>query len=253
MINKSPSQKQRLDLLLVEKGLAPTRSKARDLIKDGHVSVDGETFKKAGQLWSTTAIITLADSAPDFVSRSAAKLAHALAHFDVEVEGQVALDIGASTGGFTEILLQQGASHVYAVDVGHDQLHESLRQNPNVTSLEGRDARTLTIEDFKTPPTIITADVSFISLTKVMEEPIKLLGPGGFIIVLIKPQFELTRKDLNKKGVVRNEASRQKAIDQTLKWFEAQPNWHVLGLTPSPIEGHAGNREVLLWASKEDE
>jgi len=248
--------KQRLDLLMVEQGLAPTRSKARDLIKEGHVRVDGERVSKAGQSWASSAHISLEESAPTYVSRSAAKLEHALTIFDVDVAGRTALDIGASTGGFTQILLQHGAAHVYAVDVGHDQLHESVANEARVTSLEGRDARTLGHEDFATRPTILTADLSFISLTKAIEPCMKLLGPDSWIIALIKPQFEVTKKDLNKKGVVKDEATRQAAIEQVRIWFEQQRSsaskWHVIGLTPSPIKGHAGNHEMLICVGRED-
>ena len=143
-MTKSSSEKQRLDLLMVAKNLAPTRSKARELINQGYVYVDGEQVTKAGQSWASTVNITLSPSTPDYVSRSAAKLEHALKTFTVDVEGRTALDVGASTGGFTQILLKAGAAHVYAVDVGHDQLHESLVKDERVTNLEGRDARSLT-------------------------------------------------------------------------------------------------------------
>ncbi len=248
----SSPRKQRLDLLMVEKKLAPTRSKARDLIKEGHVRVDGERVTKAGQSWATSAHITLEDAAPSYVSRSAAKLAHALQAFDVDVSGRTALDVGASTGGFTQILLEHGAAHVYAVDVGHDQLHEDLRGDPHVTSLEGRDARTLNHGDFSIRPTILTADVSFISLMKAIEPCMELLGPDSWIIALIKPQFEVTKKDLNKKGVVKDEATRQAAITHVHAWFEGHRGWHVIGLTPSPLKGHAGNHEMLICVGREE-
>lgn len=245
--------KLRLDRLMVEQNLTETRSKARDLIKAGHVSVDGEVVKKTGQSWAPSAVITVSSNAPDFVSRSAVKLVHALKEFDIAVKDQTVLDIGASTGGFTEVLLRNGAAHIYAVDVGHDQLHETLRRDPSITSMEGRDARTLVAKDFKVMPTLITADVSFISLSKAVEQAIKLLNPGSNFIGLIKPQFEVTRQDLNKKGVVKNQTTWQQAVDKTVAWFEALRNWHVLGISPSPIKGHAGNHEVLIWAGKEDD
>ena len=252
-MTKSSSEKQRLDLLMVAQNLAPTRSKARDLINQGYVYVDGEQVTKAGQSWARTVNITLSPATPDYVSRSAAKLEHALKTFTVDVEGRTALDVGASTGGFTQILLKAGAAHVYAVDVGHDQLHESLAKDERVTNLEGRDARSLSKEDFAPLPTILTCDASFISLPKVIEVPMQLLPPGSWLIALIKPQFEVSKKDLNKKGVVREKALSEGAIDRIVKWFEGKPKWHVIGTTPSPIAGHAGNRETLICVGKEDE
>ncbi len=255
-MTKSPilkPEKQRLDLLMVAKNLAPTRSKARDLINQGYVYVDGEQVTKAGQSWAPTATITLSPSTPDYVSRSAAKLEHGLKTFSVDVKGRTALDVGASTGGFTQILLKAGAAHVYAVDVGHDQLHESLVKDERVTNLEGRDARSLRGQDFAPLPTILTCDASFISLIKVIEAPMKILPPGSWLIALIKPQFEVSKKDLNKKGVVRDQALSDEAIARIVKWFENQPKWHVIGTTPSPIAGHAGNRETLICVGKEDE
>lgn len=251
-MTNSGEQKKRLDLLLVEQKLAPTRSKARDLIKDGYVEVDGEVVKKPGDLWAPAARIRISEEAPHYVARSAQKLAHALSLFDVDVKDKCALDIGASTGGFTEVLLEQGARHVYALDVGHDQLHENLQRNPRVINLEGRDARSLTSNDFKEPPGIITADLSFISLTKAIKVPLELAAPGAWVIALIKPQFEVTKADLNKKGVVMNEATRLAAVKRVQKWFASQPGWHIIGTSPSPIKGHAGNQEYLICVGHEE-
>ena len=248
-----PQKKQRLDQLLVAQKLAPTRSKARDLIKDGFVRVDGEPVFKTGGLWAPSVTITLANDAPDYVARSAMKLERALELFTLDVKGRTALDLGASTGGFTEVLLNHGAGHVYAVDVGRDQLHASLQTDPRVTSLEGRDARSLTADDLEHPPSILTADLSFISVVKAVQPALQLMAPGSWGVVLIKPQFELTKKDLNKKGVVRDEATRQAAIEKVRTWFANQPAWHILGHAPSPLKGHAGNLEELLCIGKEDE
>ena len=251
--DKPSHAKQRLDQWLLQRGLAPTRSKARDLIKEGFVKVDGETITKPGSLWVPGVVITVAEDAPDHVARSAAKLERALELFTLDVKGRTALDIGASTGGFTEVLLERGAAHVIAVDVGHDQLHQRLACDARVTSLEGRDARSLTADDMPELPSIITADLSFISLIKAIEPALSLMQPGSWGVMLIKPQFELTRKELNKKGVVKEEAKRQQAIQTVINWFAAQPTWHVLGHAPSPIKGHAGNKEELLCIGKEDE
>ena len=250
--NHSP-KKERLDLLMVQKKLAPTRSRARDLIKSGHVRVDGEIIKKAGQTWLETAEIIVANEAPEFVSRAGVKLAHGLKHFEMECNGKVVLDLGASTGGFTQVLLEQGAAHIYAVDVGHDQLHPDLKQDVRVTSMEGQDARTVTKENFSHPINAITVDVSFISLMKLLEEPLKLIEPGGWVIALIKPQFEVGKKALGKKGVVKDKAAIEQVLKTVTTWFEEQPAWHVIGITPSPITGQTGNQEFLICVGKEDE
>lgn len=240
--------KQRLDLLLVQKGLAPTRSRARELIKTGHVLVNGQVATRPALMVAETTTIALAADAPRHVSRAAAKLEHALAHFNLDARGRTALDIGASTGGFTEILLQQGASHVFAVDVGHGQLHPAIAAHLDVTVMEGRDARTLTKADFSRPPTAMTIDVSFISLLKAIDQPMSLLAPGSWVVALIKPQFEVGRKALGKNGVVKDDDARQAAIDDVIRWFNARPGWTILGTTPSPISGHAGNQEYLIAA-----
>lgn len=246
-------RKKRLDLLLVEQNLAPTRSKARDLIKDGFVQVDGECVKKPGDLWAPSARIEVSHDAPQHVARSAVKLHHALSLFDVDVAGKCALDIGASTGGFTEVLLEKGARLVYALDVGHDQLHDNLRKDERVINLEGRDARSLKAHDMKEAPGIITADVSFISLIKAIHIPMQLAAPGAWIIALIKPQFEVTKADLNKKGVVKDEVIRDEAVKKVQNWFKKQPGWHIIGQCPSPLKGHAGNQEYLICVGREDE
>lgn len=260
--SKSPAPGERLDIALVSRQLAPTRSRARELIKEGHVLVNGKPAAKPAMTVVPSEVITLAEGALTTVSRAAGKLSHALDHFGISPQGMVALDLGASTGGFTEILLERGAAHVFAVDVGHDQLHGSLRANPRVTSLEGRDARSLTEADFiieadaagangspaPLSPNFLTMDVSFISFQKALAHPLTLLAPGSQLIGLIKPQFEVGQKGLNKKGVVRNEALSKEAIAEVTNWLKAQPGWQVLGLTPSPIKGHAGNRETLIAA-----
>lgn len=255
-MSKSPHnnvpKKERLDLLMVQKNLVSTRSKARDLIKSGHVRVDGEITKKAGQTWQETAEIVIDKSAPDFVSRAGVKLSHALNHFEMECEGKIILDLGASTGGFTQVLLEQGAAHIYAVDVGRDQLHPDLKKEKRVTSMEGQDARTLTKESFSHPINAITVDVSFISLMKLLDGPLKLVEPGGWVIALIKPQFEVGKKALGKKGVVKDEVAIEQVLKDVTAWFESHDQWHVIGLIPSPITGQTGNQEFLICVGKED-
>lgn len=247
----TPPKKERLDRLMVDKKLTPTRSKARDLIKSGHVSVDGVITTKAGQIWLDTADIKISDAAPEFVSRAGAKLDHAMERFEIDCSGHNVLDIGASTGGFTQVLLARGAKHVFAVDVGHDQLHPDLIADKRVTSMEGTDARTLTRTKLPLPINAITADVSFISLVKVLESPINLIEPGGWIIALIKPQFEVGRKALGKKGIVKDQDARREVIATITGWFESQPGWHVIGTCPSPLKGQTGNQEYLICAGKE--
>lgn len=245
-------QKQRLDLLMVQRKLAPTRSKARDLIKSGHVSVNGVVSKKAGHILPAEVTIKLALEAPQFVSRAALKLSHAITHFGVECQDRVVLDLGASTGGFTEVLLQKKAAYVYAIDVGHDQLHNDLRRHPNVTSMEGQDARLLKRDQLQHKITAITVDVSFISLMKILETPMNLAEHGSWMVALVKPQFEVGRKALGKKGIVKDQQAIKSAIDAVIGWLETKPGWQVRGTTPSPITGQTGNQEYLLHAVKSE-
>lgn len=249
-MSKPSVTKQRLDRLLVAQNLAPTRSKAKDLIIDGFVLVNGNRATKPGELYPAESRLALAADAPLNVARSGRKLEHAITAFKVAVAGKTALDLGASTGGFTEVLLAEGATLVYAVDVGRDQLHESLRQNNRVISLEGRDARSLSEADLTPPPDLITVDLSFISIRKALRQPLTLAEPGAALIALVKPQFEVTRKQVNKKGVVSAEVDRVAAIAAVESWLNDQPGWQVQGGTPSPIKGHAGNHEHLLYALK---
>ncbi len=243
-------QKQRLDRQMVEQNLAPTRSKARDLIKGGHVSVNGVVCKKAGQIIAADAAIKLDKQAPQFVSRAALKLSHAIAHFGVDSKDRVVLDLGASTGGFTEVLVQNHARHVYAIDVGHDQLHEDLRNHNRVTSMEGQDARNLKSDQFQYPISAITVDVSFISLMKILEIPTKLAEQESWMLALVKPQFEVGRKALGKKGIVRDQHAIDTALQQVSEWINTRPGWQVKGTTPSPLKGQTGNQEYLLHAVK---
>ncbi|MCK5550692.1 MAG: TlyA family RNA methyltransferase [Hyphomicrobiaceae bacterium] len=243
--------RRRLDLVLVERGLAPSRSQAQDLIKHGRVSIDQKVCTKPSAEVEANQVLTLAPGTPAYVSRGAVKLAAALDAFKFDPEGRVALDVGASTGGFTEVLLTRGAEKVYAVDVGHDQLHASLRNDPRVISLEGCDARTVTRQLLPPPVTAIVADVSFISLTKALGPALVLAAPGAWLVALIKPQFEVGRARVGKGGIVRDEAARQAAVEDVTAWFSAQPGWRISGIIASPIKGGSGNEEFLLGALRD--
>ncbi|MFO7478905.1 MAG: TlyA family RNA methyltransferase [Methyloceanibacter sp.] len=238
----------RLDRLLVERGLAPTRSKAADLIRRGCVKVSGAPALKPGTLMDPDATLAVSPDASPYVSRAGLKLAAALESFGFEPEGRVALDLGASTGGFTDLLIARGAAKVYAVDVGSGQLHAKLRVNPKVVSLEGTDARALDRALIGERPEAITADVSFISLTKALPAALFLAAPGAWLVALIKPQFEAGREAVGKGGIVRSEAARQAAVAKVRHFIEEQPGWTVLGVIPSPLLGGSGNAEFLLGA-----
>jgi 23S rRNA (cytidine1920-2'-O)/16S rRNA (cytidine1409-2'-O)-methyltransferase len=186
------------------------------------------------------------------VSRGAAKLAAALDRFRFPVEGRIALDIGASTGGFTQVLLARGATRVYAVDVGHGQLAPRLASDPRVISLERCDARRLDRALVPEPVGAIVADVSFISLTKALPVPLALAGPGAWLVALIKPQFEAGRAAVGKGGVVRDPAARQQAVQTVRGWVAGQVGWHIADVMPSPIAGGSGNEEFLLGAVRDD-
>jgi len=243
-----PVKRQRLDTLLTTRGLAATRSRARDLIKRGLVSVDGAPAGKPSQLILQTATLEVSGDANRYVSRGAAKLITALEAFNFNPEGCRALDIGASTGGFTQVLLERGAAHVWSVDVGRDQLSAELKDDPRVSLLEGTDARTLSPELIAEPVSAIVADVSFISLAKVLPAALKLAAPGCWLVALMKPQFEAGPDAVGKGGVVRDEAARQRALETIRDWIDLQPGWKVTGIVPSPIEGGDGNIETLIGA-----
>lgn len=241
------SNDNRLDLVLMRCGLAASRSRARDLIRLGQVRVNGRTAVKAGATVPARAAIEIAADANPYVSRGGLKLAAALEAFNLSPAGRVALDIGASTGGFTQVLLARGAKTVYAVDVGHGQLHEKLRGEPRVVELEGTDARDLSPDRIKAPVTAITADVSFISLTLALPKPLALAAPGCWLIALIKPQFEAGRQAVGKRGIVAR-GHHPAAIERVTGWLASQTHWKLLDVIPSPIAGKDGNGEFLLGA-----
>ncbi len=237
---------QRLDLALVARGLVATRAKARDLIARGEVRVDGEVAQKPAMNVREDQAIAVDAQAAAQVSRGAVKLAAALDRFQLDTAGRVALDIGASTGGFTQVLLERGVTRVYAVDVGKGQLHASLTSDPRVVSLEECDARTLDRALVPEAIDAIVADVSFISVRKVLTAALALAAPGCWLVALVKPQFEVGREGVGKGGIVRDAALREEALADVREWLAAQAGWSVVGDMPSPIEGGSGNVEFLL-------
>ncbi len=237
----------RADLLLVEKGLAETREKARALIMAGAVKADGVKVAKPGQMLEATAAMTVAQPLP-YVSRGGLKLAPALDAFQVEVKDRITADIGCSTGGFTDCLLQRGARKVYAVDVNTNQLDAKLRFHPKVITLE-KNARYLTREDFLEIPQLIVMDVSFISVLKILPA-LKEVSPEADLVVLLKPQFEAERGRVGKKGVIR-EPSKQVAILTKVLARAQEIGFFVRGLFPSPVRGQKGNQEFFVyWSQK---
>ena len=239
----------RLDEALVERGLVPSRSRARDVIRRGHVRVDDGVVTQPAALVGVASRLTVApESGVAYVSRGALKLGAALDAFGFDPKDRTALDAGASTGGFTEVLLQRGARRVTAVDVGHDQLHASLRAHPLVVVLEGRDIRTLSRDDIGGQVDAIVADLSFISLTKVLPALFPLAASGAWLIALVKPQFEVGREGIGKGGIVRSEALAVEAVETITAMIAATAGWRVIGQCPSPIEGGSGNREFLIGA-----
>lgn len=241
----------RLDIVLVERGLAPTRSRARDLIRRGFVTIDGIPVAKPAAAVPRHAVLGVSGDGADHVSRGAEKLRAALSEFGLLAEGRVALDIGASTGGFTQVLRAAGARRVYAVDVGRAQLHERLRADPAVVVLEGVDARHLSRAAIPEPVHAITADVSFISLTKALPAALALAADGAWLVALVKPQFEVGPDGVGKGGIVRDAMLRQEAIAGVRRFVAAQPGWRERGVIPSPITGGSGNSEFLLCATYE--
>ena len=240
--------RQRIDRLLVERGLFESRSKAQAAIEAGLVTADGRMVAKASEEIPADAELH-ASAVHPYVSRGGVKLAAALDHFHIDPKGRVCLDVGASTGGFTQVLLERGASRVYAIDVGHGQLHESLRARPEIVSLENTDIRALSASSFNELPDLVTIDVSFISLKLVLPPALALAKPTAQLVALIKPQFEAGRGAV-KKGIVRDPAVHAAVCDD-IAGFVASLGWRVLGIIPSPIEGGDGNAEFLLGAMRD--
>jgi 23S rRNA (cytidine1920-2'-O)/16S rRNA (cytidine1409-2'-O)-methyltransferase len=233
---------------MTERGLVPSRSRARDLILRGQVTANGRPVARPGLAVADDAEIVIAEEWSGYVSRGSLKLAATLDAFGFDPAGRIALDIGASTGGFTQVLLQRGAAHVYAVDVGTGQLHASMRGDPRVTVLENTDARALDSSLISQPVSALTADVSFISLTKVLPAAFALAAPDAWAALLVKPQFEAGREAVGKGGIVKSEAARAEALAGVERFVAAQPGWAPLPPIASPITGQSGNVEYLLGA-----
>ena len=242
------AEKERLDKTLVLRSLAGSRGRSKELIKEGAVVVNGAVVKDPALEVENDDVITLSRPDIPWVSRSALKLLHALKHFKVEVKGKHVVDIGASTGGFTEVLLAEGAKHVYALDVGHGQLHERLRSDKRVTNMEGIHINDMTPKEFPTKIAIVTIDVSFISLTKVLDKAMALLPKGGVIVALLKPQFEVGKEAIN-KGLVKDERLRMRAIAE-VSLYARSLGLLVSDAEPSPILGGDGNQEFLILLTK---
>lgn len=240
----------RLDQLLVERGLYQTRARARDAILRGSVKLEGSLARKPGQSVSPESCIEIEDEAQGYVSRAALKLVHGLDHFGISPAGLSALDLGASTGGFTQALIERGARHVTAIDVGHGQLAPELRGHPRVTLIEGLNARDLSGGHVPEPPDIVVADLSFISLKLALPAALELARPGAWLLALIKPQFEAGRGAVDKDGVVRDAAVHHAVCRDISQWLETEIGWEVIDVEPSPIPGGEGNREFLIAARK---
>jgi 23S rRNA (cytidine1920-2'-O)/16S rRNA (cytidine1409-2'-O)-methyltransferase len=239
-------KKDRIDRLLVERGLFESRAQAQAAIEAGLVSANNATVRKSSEQIAVDAGLRATPAHP-YVSRGGVKLSGALDHFGFDPRGRVCLDVGASTGGFTQALLKRGARRVYAVDVGHGQLHQSLRARPEVVSLEETDIRALSSSQLSEPPDLVTVDVSFISLKLALPAALKLAHPPAQLVALIKPQFEAGRAQV-KKGIVREPAIHTAVCDD-ISAFVAALGWRVLGVIPSPIAGGDGNIEFLLGAA----
>jgi 23S rRNA (cytidine1920-2'-O)/16S rRNA (cytidine1409-2'-O)-methyltransferase len=237
--------KKRLDLLLVDRGLAPSRERAQALILSGIVLVNGQPAGKAGIAIADDAEIALRQPDHPYVGRGGLKLAHALDTFGVPAAGRKALDIGASTGGFTDVLLRRGATHVVALDVGHGQIDWSLRTDPRVLVIEHMNARNLSLSDLPGPVDLVTIDVSFISLAHIFPRVPAVLQPGADVIALVKPQFEAGRSEVGKKGVVRDPAVQARVVEDAAA-RAAEVGLARAGMTESPITGDTGNREFFL-------
>lgn len=241
----------RLDQALVARGLVPSRARARQLIEGGFVSVDDTVITKTAFLISDTQQITVSNAGGHYVSRAAAKLIAGLDAFAIDPAGKVCLDIGASTGGFTQVLVERGAATVIAIDVGHGQMHESIASLPAVVSIEGLNARDLMAEHLQGAQIgLIVTDVSFISLKLALPPALALAMPGADLVALVKPQFEAGRKAVGKGGIVRDEAVREAVCAEISSWLAQDMGWQVLGLVASPVIGSDGNQEYLIAARK---
>ncbi|MBZ9852953.1 TlyA family RNA methyltransferase [Mesorhizobium sp. CA13] len=246
------STRQRLDDLLVQRGLFASRSRARDAVERGTVTIDGAIARKPGQNVSPQCLVVVDDPAQGYVSRAALKLIAGLDHFGLDPAGREALDIGASTGGFTQVLLERGATHVTAIDVGHGQMHPDIGNDARVTVIEGLNARDLSAADLGgRNPHFVVSDVSFISLKLALPPALAIAKPGAAAVFLVKPQFEAGREAIGKGGLLKDPFDAARVAGLLHDWLDAVPGWRALGLHLSPIEGGDGNREFLLGGVKD--
>jgi 23S rRNA (cytidine1920-2'-O)/16S rRNA (cytidine1409-2'-O)-methyltransferase len=239
----------RADIFLVKHGYARTRAEAQDAIEAGKVFDGGRRVIKSSQRLNETSRIKYERAHP-FVSRGALKLAAALGHFDLSPRGLVCLDLGASTGGFCEVLLMHGAKRIFAVDVGHGQLDPKIAKDPRIVSLERTNARDLSTREISEAPKAIVADLSFISLKLALPNALALAASGAWLVALVKPQFEAGRENIGKGGIVRDEAVQNAVVADIVGWLPTNPGWRVLGTLPSPVKGGDGNREFLVAARR---
>jgi 23S rRNA (cytidine1920-2'-O)/16S rRNA (cytidine1409-2'-O)-methyltransferase len=238
----------RADQYLTANGYYDSRARAQAAIKAGLVTVDGEAIKKPSEKIKDGAVVTAGREHP-WVSRGGVKLDHALTVFGVNPAGRIALDVGASTGGFSQVLAARGAAKIYAVDVGHGQLHGDLKNEPKIISMEGQDARALSPSDLSPLPDLIVCDASFISAMKVLETPLKLAAETAELITLVKPQFEVGKVNIGRGGLVKSEELGLRALDTVRHWTRDQ-GWQVIETCVSPIKGGSGNVEYLLHAQR---
>jgi 23S rRNA (cytidine1920-2'-O)/16S rRNA (cytidine1409-2'-O)-methyltransferase len=240
----------RADVFLVEQGYAATRAEAQEAIAAGKVFSDGRVVAKPSQNLTESCRIKYERAHP-FVSRGALKLAAALNHFDLTPHNRVTLDIGASTGGFCDVMLAHDPSRIFAIDVGHGQLHPKIAKDPIVTSIERLNARDLTAQHLdNAEPEAIVADVSFISLKLALPSALKLAAKGAWLVALVKPQFEVGPENVGKGGIVKDEAAQKAALDEIVRWLAEEQGWSVLGTMDSPVTGGDGNREFFVAARK---
>ncbi|MGI9352597.1 MAG: TlyA family RNA methyltransferase [Rhizobiaceae bacterium] len=242
----------RLDEWLVSKGHYSSRARARDAILRGCIALEGDISPKPSRTVPGDNAVQINDPAKRYVSRAAVKLVHALEQTGFDPGDRVALDLGASTGGFCQVLLERGATHVFGVDVGHDQMAEPLRMHRGLTNLEGLNARDLKIEHLRgKSPEFITSDISFISLKLALPPALELAAPNTFGVFLVKPQFEVGKDGLGKGGIVRDASQAKSAAESVSDWLDGFPDWRVTDFFPSPITGGDGNREFLLAGVKD--
>jgi 23S rRNA (cytidine1920-2'-O)/16S rRNA (cytidine1409-2'-O)-methyltransferase len=250
MSDQAPARRMRADQMVVEAGLAESRTRAQALILGGRVFCGERRIDKAGELLPNSAILSVRGELHPWVSRGGLKLDHGLRHFGLSPQGLSCLDIGASTGGFTDVLLHYGAARVHAVDVGHGQLAWKLRGDPRVVVHERTNARHLTAEMLgeSAPIGALVCDASFIGLRTLLPAPLALCAPGAWAVALIKPQFEAGPEQVGRRGVVRDPAVHADVCDTIVRWWGSLPGWRVLGVTESPITGPEGNHEFLIAA-----